>query len=92
MIYSLIAFRHRAVAVFRNDEIWMAHVRRQTNPVKSLHIGKKPIIKYHICGTHRNGNSLGQFNALQIKIMVKRSPFGIVVFEVKHAGQRDPKK
>ena len=83
----MVTVRYRAVAVFCNDEILTAHFRRQTTPVKSLYIGKKPIIKYYIPGTHRYGNSLGQFNVLQIEIMVKRSSFGIVVFEVKHAGQ-----
>jgi hypothetical protein len=47
-----VTFRNLAVRVLSNNEIWLAHFGRQTAPVKSLDIGKKPVMIDHISGAY----------------------------------------
>ena len=88
----LIARRHLAIAVFINNKIFISHFGCHTDFVISLHIGKEPVLENRIFGAGRYRGPSRQLNAPQIKIKIKRSPFGIVVSEVKHAGNSRSKK
>lgn len=86
-IDPLIPLRDAATALLGDDQIFVIHFCRQAAAVKTLHIGKKPVMMNHTPRTNGYDDTFRNFNSLKINIVIKRLAAGDLVFVVEHAGQ-----